>query len=541
MNVGKKRGGFTVHGDTGMSGIPEISPRRIMVIAAILIVLWNIAVWFMAQRQYQNNVNALIEQETVISQERADDLADSVRRNLNYIEGIPLMLSELLRVKAAVTRFAGSAVPAKQPKEVLRARWTSDFALNDLSRYLQHAQNSLNVDIIYVVNAAGDCIAASNWDTKGSTIGANYAERDFFKSNRLGQHGMQYAVGKTTHIPGLYFSVPVVIDGKFMGAVVAKTDVPNLSFLIKQTDAFVTDSNGVIILAHHHERELMAFPNAPVTLLPEQDRKARYLRAVLPELQLQSWGDRDFPCLLRIQGESAPQILAVAALPEFSLNVYVEDSLDDVAMLREQSFWFAILLSALGSIVLAALGGLVLYFQSSRRSRALLWAQANFDMLTGLPNRAMFHDRLEQELKKADRNGTPLALLLIDLDRFKEVNDSYGHALGDLLLQEAARRMVECVRESDTVARLGGDEFTVVLPQLADVRHAEEVARKIVTTLSASFDLRGKPASVSASIGIALYPRDATSVDKLLKVADQAMYLAKKNGRNTFSYLSAGA
>lgn len=511
--------------------------RQVLAVTAILFVVCNVAVWLMMQRQYQNSVNSSIEQETALSQERADDLADSMRRNLNYIDGIPQLLSELMRVKVAVTRFGDSAAPL--PVEDKRARWGNDPALNELSQYFKHVKNSLRVDIIYLLNASGDCIAASNWDTKGSTVGSNFAERSFFKSNRLGQHGMQYAMGKTTHIPGLYFSSPVIINGKFMGAMVTKVDVPNLSFLIKQSEAFVTDANGVIILAHEKERELSAFPDAPVTLMPEQDRQARYLRTVLPELQLHPWGDRHFPGLLRIQGKNFPQILAVAALSEFGLNVYVESGLNDYALLREQYFWFTLLLSALGSTLLLALCGLVLYFQSVKRSKAELWAQANFDMLTGLPNRAMFNDRLEQELKKADRTRQLLGLLMIDLDRFKEVNDTLGHAMGDLLLKEASRRMVQCLRESDTVARLGGDEFTVVLPILTDARDAEEVAQKIIAALASPFDLRDHVINVSASIGIAIYPNDATSIEKLIRAADHAMYQSKHKGRNCFSYYAS--
>ena len=171
--------------------------------------------------------------------------------------------------------------------------------------------------------------------------------------------------------------------------------------------------------------------------------------------------------------------------------------------------------------------------------KVLLWNQANFDMLTGLPNRAMFHDRLAQELKKADRSDQSFALMLVDLDRFKDVNDTHGHAMGDILLQEAARRMVDCVRESDTVARLGGDEFIVVLPQLNDPKYAENIAKKIITALAAPFQLRDQVAHVSASLGIALYPQDAVDIGHLIRNADQAMYAAKNNGRNSFSYYHA--
>ncbi|TRZ65934.1 MAG: diguanylate cyclase, partial [Rhodocyclaceae bacterium] len=173
-----------------------------------------------------------------------------------------------------------------------------------------------------------------------------------------------------------------------------------------------------------------------------------------------------------------------------------------------------------------------------KESEELIWSQANFDTLTGLPNRRMLHDRLAQELKKAHRSGLPMALLFLDLDRFKEINDTLGHDMGDLLLKDAALRIASCVRETDTVARLGGDEFTIILGELEDPDSVERVAQSILRKLSEPFLLGDEKAYVSVSIGITLYPEDATAVDTLLKNADQAMYAAKSQGRNRCSYFT---
>lgn len=171
-------------------------------------------------------------------------------------------------------------------------------------------------------------------------------------------------------------------------------------------------------------------------------------------------------------------------------------------------------------------------------SEELIWKQANFDILTGLPNRNMFHDRLAHEMLKADRDKHSLALFLIDLDEFKEVNDTLGHDTGDRLLEEAARRISKCVRNSDTVARLGGDEFTVILPELDDYSHVENIAQKIIDKLEEAFHLGDERIHISGSVGITLYPTDAKNIDTLMKNADQAMYAAKKKGRNCFSYFT---
>jgi len=174
-----------------------------------------------------------------------------------------------------------------------------------------------------------------------------------------------------------------------------------------------------------------------------------------------------------------------------------------------------------------------------KKSEQIIWEQANFDPLTGLPNRRMFHDRLEQEIKKAHRNTHQLALLFIDLDRFKEINDTLGHHTGDMLLAEAARRLKSCVRESDTVARLGGDEFTVILGELEDTHGIDRIAQAILKRMAAPFALGEEMAYVSASLGITLYPQDAIVIETLIKNADQAMYVAKHQGRNRFSYFTA--
>ncbi len=173
-----------------------------------------------------------------------------------------------------------------------------------------------------------------------------------------------------------------------------------------------------------------------------------------------------------------------------------------------------------------------------KRAEETIWRQANYDHLTDLPNRRLFQDRLQQEIMKAQRAGLYLALLFIDLDRFKEVNDTLGHQAGDQLLIEAARRIGECVRATDTVARLGGDEFTVIMSELADTDRVGEVAQAMLETLAMPFELDGELAYVSASIGITIYPNDAGDLESLLKNADQAMYSAKEQGRNSFSYFT---
>jgi diguanylate cyclase (GGDEF)-like protein/PAS domain S-box-containing protein len=165
---------------------------------------------------------------------------------------------------------------------------------------------------------------------------------------------------------------------------------------------------------------------------------------------------------------------------------------------------------------------------------------AHYDALTGLPNRVLLTDRLHQAMAHAQRNGTQVGLLFLDLDRFKLVNDTLGHRAGDQLLQEVALRLESCVRAEDTVARLGGDEFTVIVPSLHGPAGAANVAEKIIEALSAPFSLQGQDIFATASIGIALYPLTADSPETLIKHADIAMYQAKEQGRNNYLYFRRG-
>jgi diguanylate cyclase (GGDEF)-like protein len=165
-----------------------------------------------------------------------------------------------------------------------------------------------------------------------------------------------------------------------------------------------------------------------------------------------------------------------------------------------------------------------------------LYYQANYDALTALPNRLYFKDQLARRYAQAQREPQPFALLFIDLDNFKKINDSLGHAAGDEVLRQTAERLKACVRETDTVTRLGGDEFTIILAQIRSTRDPESVAEHILRAMAAPFVIAGHEHFVNASIGIALYPEDGTSAEDLLRNADTAMYRAKENGRGRFVY-----
>lgn len=167
-----------------------------------------------------------------------------------------------------------------------------------------------------------------------------------------------------------------------------------------------------------------------------------------------------------------------------------------------------------------------------------IYRQANFDFLTNLPNRMMFSERLSTEISRCKREETQLALMFIDLDGFKKINDTLGHDAGDQLIRTAGQRLYASVREVDTVARLGGDEFTIILPGIKSAHDSEIVAQKILNSLSQPYDIDGVEVVVSGSIGITLYPDDAGDKESLIRNADTAMYKAKDGGRNKLHFFT---
>jgi diguanylate cyclase (GGDEF)-like protein/PAS domain S-box-containing protein len=172
-------------------------------------------------------------------------------------------------------------------------------------------------------------------------------------------------------------------------------------------------------------------------------------------------------------------------------------------------------------------------------AEARIWHVANYDVLTDLPNRRLFSDRLDQAIKQAMREDKRFALFSIDLDRFKTVNDNLGHGAGDILLKQAGERIKACIRDMDTVARMGGDEFTVLLTNVCNAEQVKIVAGKILHELTKPFQIKHEFIDISGSLGIALYPQDGVDSETLLGNADRALYDAKNSGRNQYKMHSS--
>jgi diguanylate cyclase (GGDEF)-like protein/PAS domain S-box-containing protein len=223
-----------------------------------------------------------------------------------------------------------------------------------------------------------------------------------------------------------------------------------------------------------------------------------------------------------------------APLGTYDVEYRVFDATGAIRWVNDRAFP---VVDAAGAV--CRIAGIASDITESRNAQERLAHLAHFDQLTSLPNRGVFYERLTHGLVQAERHQWTVGVMFIDLDRFKTVNDTMGHSIGDALLRQIAGRLTECVRKEDTVSRLSGDEFAIVLARLSDADDAGLVAEKVLQRLRAPFDVDGSEVTVSASIGITLYPGDADNADVLMRNADVAMYNAKSRGRDNYQFYTA--
>jgi diguanylate cyclase (GGDEF)-like protein/PAS domain S-box-containing protein len=279
---------------------------------------------------------------------------------------------------------------------------------------------------------------------------------------------------------------------------------------------------------------------APCAIFIYQGGRVVYANAFLesmsgytrPELEAMSFWDMvhpDFAELVRERGLAEPRPGEPARSCEFK-----------VLRKDRQELWVSFAASPIEHRGQPASLGTAFDITERKRAEERVRNLAYHDALTGLPNRRLFNDRLQVALAQAHRHREPLAVLFLDLDHFKLINDSLGHALGDRLLQRVALRLIGCVREGDTVARLGGDEFLLLLPGLGRPEDVGRVADKVLEALRQPFPLGDRELMVSASMGISVYPGDGGDVETLVNNSDVAMYRAKEQGRDSFQAYTAG-
>ncbi len=631
-------------------------------LVGVLIIGWGVLAWFSADYYYGHRATETYQRELRIANQQANDVAGNIDKNIGLLKGISVVISRDEDVHRALRRFGRDTAPSLLPYEARKQKWTHDAEFKLLNESLQISAENLGADSIYVINAAGDCVASSNANSPVTGVGTNYAERIYFTQIRSGQPGHQYAMGRTTNNPGLYYSYPVMEKGQFLGGAVVKRDIAKLGYWTNQANAFISDSNGVIVMASNSKLQFHTLPNSQVINIPVDKILKQYNRSEFEPLSLTTWSDARFPAAVKIGDDEMPSVLASKSFPEDSITVHIPRQLEQLDHLMLERYMLFALLATTGSMLIITASATMLFLRESQKTDAdlrvaatafesqegmlitdanqvilrvnqavnqitgytseellgktpsifqsgrhdagfyvAMWERINntglwegelwnrrkngeiypeymtitavknedgvvmnyvatfsdkttskaaaeeirnlayFDPLTQLPNRRLMLDRLQQALASNIRSFREGALLFIDLDNFKLLNDTLGHDVGDMLLKQVAQRLKLCVREGDTVARFGGDEFVVMLENLSEHRleaaeQTEAIGQKILAALNQPYQLEKYENHSTPSIGATLFGVKKHSIDELLKQADIAMYQAKKAGRNTMCF-----
>ena len=303
-----------------------------------LILVWLAAAWAIARHLTGRRAALTLAQGQERLAHQIEGASAGLANNLKLLHGIPAALGRTSEIHQVLKRFAGPGAPAADP------------ALEQVDLLLDRAAADIqSLSVIWVINPLGDCIAASNHGRPDSFKGTNYQDRDYFREAMAGRVGRQFAVGRRSLIPGLFFSAPVLERGQVLGVIAGKVDLPALDTWVGQAEAFLSDPYGVVILARSKDLEYRTLPAASVLRLSPAQRDARYKRSAFAALALGPWGDPRYPQLLRFNGGAAPVLMAERALAEDDLTLHVMEPLPGIVLLDGDQSWLFILLALLGS------------------------------------------------------------------------------------------------------------------------------------------------------------------------------------------------
>ena len=524
--------------------------RWCFVVLAALAVAWCLASWLLAERLVAERRSRFVEREQEAASAAASAIAANAGFALAHMSHIPRVLARQPEIETLLSRRAAAAPALVSEPAQLRATFAKDAALSRLARRLEAMVGELGVDQVWVMDAAGNCLASGGFAPATTATGVNYLDRQYFSMAKREGVGQQFAVGRTTHTPGIFYSAAVTAGSRFLGVIAVKIDLSRLARLVSDANAFITDENGVVIVAGDRDFYMKAVPGASVARLSEGERLSRYQRRELSTLSLEPL-DADGFRLVRLAGRGAPMLEALAYSQADMLKIWVFRDLSELLRIRGEGRWLWLALLLTGVSLLVSAGAGVRYLRRGREHRAEiarvnaelialndeLRMQARFDSLTGCRNRRYFLEEVGSELKRSARFAFPCSLAVLDIDHFKAVNDQHGHAAGDVLLKHFAQTVSRCLRASDSLGRLGGEEFALLMPQTA-LDGALELAERVRAAVESSSVRCGQgEVGCTVSIGVEQWRGDDDSVENLIVRADHAMYLAKHGGRNRVSVL----
>ena len=521
----------------------SLSPRPFILASAVLAAIWLVAAWMFAHTYIYWQARQVFRTTESRAHNAFDELHRGLNKTLTYMQVVPELASRETILQRALRDLNHRGNFTGMERKDIRAFLDKNPLGNTASSELAKITGDIEtISEMFLIRKDGVCIASSNHDAASSFVGVRYEDRTYFKAAMSGKRHLQYAMGRQTNIPGIFFSAPVRAGDEIIGVIVSKIDLPYLNHLTKQTNGFVVDKYGVIVLGPNRDFEMMALPGATVHDLDDTTRLLRYKLAEIPTLDVSPWENGLGSRLFQVNSQSAPSYMLYADMENFhfKLMVLVESAELGLMNSRRQNL-FLVLLPA-GTLLIMLVVALAYQFRAlqlarkARQKQELMEQLAHYDALTGLYARSQTDRLTAQCIEAASGNSTQFAVMHVDVDLFKDVNDSFGLEIGDETLRELATRIRQALKGSDIVIRHGGDEFVVLAPDIGDPESVATMAATLLATIKTPFMIQENAVSLSASIGISLYPHDGETTSLLLRHAEAAMLNVKNRGRGDYTF-----
>lgn len=523
------------------SRVPRAAYRRMLGLWLLAVAVASAASWWWSGRVAHSYLQDQLVIERQAALVEASLVAGHITQRMSQVAGVPRAMAQDPGIVQAVQRYCDVAAYAALPLADKQACWAADPQLAALMHRLARQVSVFNLKVLWAANARGDVVAEARASDMPAVLGLNVSDRDYFQAAQQGRDGHQFAVGRLSNNMALFFSSPVVVDGAFAGAVGANLNLDEFSPLMQGVHALLTDEFEVVVLASNPAWVMRALPQAAVFEQAQPLVEARYKRATFERLALDEQPPLAGQTMVTLAGVSGPLLTASRPVGAGLLQLHTFRSPDrTIAATQVGRLSRFMAIAALAALVLGLLAGASLFAEVSRRQNRALYRLnarlsrlANTDALTGATSRRQYLKLLALELARSNRHGMQLCVLSLDLDHFKRVNDTYGHAAGDAVLRHFAQVVRTQLRQSDVLGRLGGEEFSVLLSQTT-TQGGLQMAQRLQAAVAGSMVVfEGEPIAVTVSIGgVHWSVGQAVAVDHLLAAADEALYRAKREGRN---------
>ena len=375
----------------------------------ILITAWVVLAW-MSSAHYSSKISDLAYQEGgAQARKQLDGITGEIDNALRILSNVPRIVAGDSSVQRQLARFGPQASPSTVSYADRKRIWTDDSQRSGLQAFLLATATGLDADVIWIVNAAGDCIASSNANKSVSFVGTNFSEREYFLQARNGKSGRQYAIGKVSKIPGLYYSHPVLnVRGEFIGAVVVKRDITDFRHIARPYNAFLADSNGVIVLSDDRELQFRTMPGATAGALSIETRVARYRTNNLEPADFRPWAGGQYGDLVSRGTPPLPLLLVSKPVADGNITIFIPRPLPELSRAEAERPWVFLLIAVAGSMLIVAVIAVVLYVRANRQAREVAESASRA--------KSEFLANMSHEIRTPMNGVIGMAHLLLDSD-----------------------------------------------------------------------------------------------------------------------------